>query len=557
MRPVLNACAAAFTLALSAVAWQAASPPVSFEIRGKVLEPGTDQPVAGAEVTVQTRPGGNGPRINGGWQAASGPKAIADASGAFRLALEKPGDYRVEAKLEGFSIAETGSARNYAEITLSKEKPSAEARLYLSRPGRISGTVVDDLTRKPVAGVRVHAILKRVPFGFLPGAGPQATTGADGRFTVTDLAPGEYAIEVGPQADGAKRVRATFTEKEAEATPEDYEDTFWPGGHGPEAALPVTIASGAALDIGALPVKQVPYYNVRVRIPISRCQAGDKIGVGESIIDGGRMSIHGLASVPCSKEILVAGFKAGSYRLTLDIASEDAGNDGSASVPFSIRDENISITAPLLPSVTVDGAIALAEGAKPPDYAKIKVGLNAVDRRATRLTGPVAPEPDGKFSLEGIRQLDHTISISGIAPSHYVKEIRYNGIRLPGSTVPVGDAAPARALTILLDDKPGSILGVVNKDGKPLPNANVIAVQPPVNADTMMTSPARGRTDANGRFQISGLRPGEYRVVALSSVGMGTSMQIMIALLNAGEKVEVTASGLKNVTLEAVEAPER
>src|ERR1035441_5202988 len=84
-------------------------PPQHPEIRGVVLEPGTNQPVVDAEIelSVQTP----GPvKINGGWKADPSRKSRTDFSGVFRLPLDKPGPYRVEAKKAGYSAPAAGEA---------------------------------------------------------------------------------------------------------------------------------------------------------------------------------------------------------------------------------------------------------------------------------------------------------------------------------------------------------------------------------------------------------------------------------------------------------------
>ena len=86
-----------------------------------------------------------------------------------------------------------------------------------------------------------------------------------------------------------------------------------------------------------------------------------------------------LASPPCGKDLLVTGFAPGDYRLILSITGRTGETRGTASVPFSIVDKNIEITAPLTPGVDVDGVLLAAEGAKLPDLTKTTVSLRAVD----------------------------------------------------------------------------------------------------------------------------------------------------------------------------------
>ena len=438
----------AVALAFGGPQQKAGTPPPSPEIRGVVLEPGTNQPVVEAEVTLSVQ--GPGPiRINGGWQRDDARKATTDHSGAFTLLLEKPGAYRVEAKRPGYVPSEASGASDYAELTLTAEKPTAEVKLFLTRPGQLTGSVVDEETSKPIANLRLSAARKMIVFGFLPAGGTSATTDAEGRFAATGLQPGEYAVVVGPQTEPDKRVLTKFTAQDVKTVESDYEQTYWPGGHGPEAVLPMTVASGATVDVGQLQVRKVPYYRVHVRIPVSNCADGDTMRVTEAAVTQTSIGIRPLAQVPCGKDVLVTGFSPGDYRLILGIDGRTSETRGTASVPFSISDENIEIAAPLTPGVALEGAVVAAEGAKPPDFAKVRISLRAVDgfgsmvmrdahrarlRREVSDRGPAAPRSHGIRIRAGAGQLREGDSLQ----RHSV-EWRHHTARPGGTSAHVDD----------------------------------------------------------------------------------------------------------------------
>jgi hypothetical protein len=283
------------------------------------------------ELSVQTP----GPvKLNGGWKAdPEKRKSRTDYSGAFRLVLDKPGPYRVEAKKPGYSAPKEGG-QNYREVALTAESPVAEVKMYLTQPGRITGLVVNEETGKPVAKLHLTALRMSAMRGGLEPFGTAAVTGDDGQFAVAGLAPGDYAVEIKAQGAQDKRVLAR-PPAEGAAGERDYEHTYWPGGHGADAALPVTVPSGATVHIGKMPVRKVPYYRVRVRIPPASCEAGEKVHVSESIQTGlGGASMHPLSTAPCGKEIFVTGFSRGDYRLLLSIEGRPPENHVTASIPL-------------------------------------------------------------------------------------------------------------------------------------------------------------------------------------------------------------------------------
>ena len=537
----------AFLLAFLAVAFSASQP----EIRGVVLEPGSNVAVPDAEVLLFVQE--PGPiKLNGGWKTEPSSKGKTDSAGSFSFSLDKPGVYRVEAKKTGYSAPGTSGAANFVELKLTEAKPVAEARLYLVHPGEITGRVVDEETREPIANVRLRAVRASVQGRFFP-YNASVTTDGDGHFAATSLDPGEYAVEILPQTAPEKRVLTKFTEKDTQTVERDYENTYWPGGHGMDIVMPITLTSGAMVDVGLLPVRKVPYYRVHVRVQGPNCEDGDTMYVSETVRTGQGSFMQALSSVPCGRELLVTGFAPGTYRLIFSIRSRTSETHGSPGVVFSIVNENIEVTAALTPGVTLDGVFLAAEGAKLPDLTKATVSLSAMD-----LVGPmggslpVSPAPDGKFRIEGVRLLDQTVQISGLGPGNYVKEIRYNGVKVAADTVALDSGAMSSTLTVVIDDKPGAVTGTVMSGDKPVSQPFVIARKWPPPDGPMRSRWGLGtaRGDDAGRFRIAGLAPGEYRVLALGSFDLSTSNAAFDRALSAGKKIEVGPNGIQNVTLE-------
>jgi hypothetical protein len=550
--------AAFLTLATSALlpgAPQQSAHPASFEVRGSVLESETTAPVADAEIAVFRRD--SGPvLLNGGWNLDQSIKANADATGAFSITLTQEGSYRLEAKKPGFGPPANG-APNYAEVKLTRGQPIADVQLRLSGIGAISGSVLDEETEKPVPDLQLWAVHARDFSGrFLPEDGTAARTGKDGSFVVKGLSTGGYAVEIVPQTERAKRVLTKFTEEDLKTVDLDYEHTYWPGGHGGDAAFPVTVEPGATVTVGTLHARKVPYYRVHVRIPASNCDSGDTMRIGEQIVrpGGGVMTGPYLAETPCGKDVLITGYERGSYRLLLSITGRASGNQGSAAVPFVINDRNIEVIAPIQPGVSMDGVIVAAAAATPPDFSRLRVSLRGVDGLGSVGGDMQTPDDEGKFRFPGLRPLRHTVMITGLDTAHYVKEIRYNGIPISGSIVPLDEAAMSRTLTIVVDDDVGVITGSVSSRDGPVSRPTLVAVRWPYDP-ALRALTAQG--DPAGLFQINGVAPGEYRVIALKSAPQelqqelrGVTTAALERLLSAGKKVEMSPGGMQNIALQ-------
>lgn len=542
------------TVVISAGQQNAAIPPAQPEIRGVVLEPGSNVAVPDAEVMLFVQE--PGPiKLNGGWKTEPTSKGKTDSAGSFSFSLDKPGAYRVEAKKTGYSAPGTSATPNFVELKLTEAKPVAEARLYLVHPGEITGHVVDDETREPIPNVRLRAVRASVQGRFFPWD-PPVTTNGDGRFAATNIQPGEYAVEILQQTAPEKRVLTQFTEKDTQTVERDYETTYWPGGHGMDMAMPVTLTSGATVDVGVLPVRKVPYYRAHVRVQGPNCEDGDTIYVTETVRTGQGSFVQALSSVPCGRELLVTGFAPGTYRLRFSIRGRTLETRGSPAVVFSIVNENIEVTAALTPGVTVDGVFLAAEGAKLPDLTKTKVSLSASDLVGTMGSSPpVSPAPDGKFRIEGVPPVDQMVWISGLGTGNYIKEIRYNGVKVAADTVALESGGMGYTLTIVIDDKPGAVAGAVMSGDKPVSQPFVMARKwpPPDGPMRSRWGVGTARGDDAGRFRIGGLAPGEYRVLALRSLDPSTSNAALERAWSAGKKIEVGPSGLQNITLEVTD----
>ncbi len=112
--------------------------------------------------------------------------AKADASGAFRLAGVSPGAQAVEA----FWKADLAARNDTVRV---KKGETAEVSLRLARAASVSGTVVDEKTRRPLAGVRVSASVGTFPFRE-NAVSRRTRTDAKGKFRVAGLAARPYVI---------------------------------------------------------------------------------------------------------------------------------------------------------------------------------------------------------------------------------------------------------------------------------------------------------------------------------------------------------------------------
>jgi hypothetical protein len=129
---------------------------------------------------------------------------------------------------------------------------------------------------------------------------------------------------------------------------------------------------------------------------------------------------------------------------------------------------------------------------------------------------------------------------------YYVKEIRLDGRAAPGGVVKLYWGSQ---LEIVLDDQPAALTGSVTDGDKPFSQPLVFVAKWPTLEVPLR--PAIG--DNDGRFQIAGLEPGEYRVLAVQSTAMPDGMQIGETMLgrlwSSAEHVTLERGGSQSVAL--------
>jgi len=540
--------AALWTAVAAPLAAQEAGPAPQPEIHGVVLVSGTNQPVADAVVSFYFV-GEEQPKIVVGAGLLDVVGTVnTDATGSFSTLLTKLGYYRVAAKKAGY----TASQSTTASVTLTADAPSKEARLYLSAPGHLTGYVVAEDTGKPIAGVRLAAARLGLPgvvaFGRTPFNGPLVTTDGDGQFRSGDLTPGQYMVSLGEQTIHGDRLRTDFSEKDLKTVDLDFPHTYWPGGHDAESATPVTVDPGATVSVGKISVKKIPHYRVHVRIPPSTCGPNDMM----EVYDGTR-EISG--SVRCRGDLLITGYPPGTYRLVLAVNGRSAADREMASVPFVIADENIEITASLDRGARIEGRFIAADSAAAPDYTKLSPRIDMIDMLPfADVVSPVKVDAGGKFAFAGVFASRCRIEITGTGTSNYVKEIRYNGIPIHDNLLSLDRSAAAHALTVVIDDKPAAIGGSVTDGEKPVGKAFVIAAKWPLAEmpeGWRFQPTAMATADDQGNFQLAGLAPGEYRIVALRTREEldASAPGLLERALAEAEKTDAGPNGFRSVNI--------
>ncbi len=564
---------ARLTIVLALAAGLACAQP-EWEISGTVVEPALDAVplrgvngtgVAGVEVTLSEFV-----LVDSVVTPKAAATVYTDTAGAFRFHPEHPGNYLLEARKEGYSgwsAAGPGADLTdgtQASVTLASAAPSATVQMQMTRPGELSGQVIDDDSH-PVGGLRlrVASAIRRVPLDL--------ATGADGSFRASGLMPGSYMVEIGPTGEAwQRRSFQNFTEEDVRTVDLDWEASYWPGAGDLRSVTPAVVRPGASVNVGTIRVRRGPYYRAHVSAPLGECGTpgagatfsllGDP-GPTASLLEWRKaQSIH-FGSEQCGKEFLVPGLRPGRYWFALSTAQD--GKPGSwALTPVEITDQNVEVAMTLMPAVNVTGRVVAAEGSElPRGPVSITLGTDIVGLPG--FAPPAKIAADGAFAIPNVywpRGALHFQGLSSAFPlapgngsTHYVEAIRYNGVASADGVITL---APGGELEIVVGDQPASITGKVLDGSTPQPGALVALVRWPLTrADPLRPYQLNTNSGEDGAFQLAGVPPGEYRVLAVptgAALGLGEP-GVMQQLAERAERVLLERGGSKSVELKLVD----
>ena len=350
------------------------------EIRGVVMDPGTNHGIEAAEVTIRKMP----PRVIGQpIRAEEAGKLKTDAQGSFVFLPDEFAEYVLTVQKEGFSAlmgVAVGIPSTQINVIVDKERPTREVRFLLGRPGEITGRLVDYDTRAPIPNFRVlvSPLLYTRGLRILWAPFVNAVTDAEGRFRASDLSPSQYLAQIGPQLPEKEMFLREFSAADAAAIDQDYEKVYFPGGPDLDAALPVPLASGASVDVGTLRARKISHYRVRVSVSSANCALGTNVRLllfFQSYLGGAT----GVASgeTECGKEALFRNIAPGNYMLSARAGTSPA-QRVHAEVPIAVTNGNETVRVTLAKGSDIRGRLMGVEGARKFDWGKIQVSSSVM-----------------------------------------------------------------------------------------------------------------------------------------------------------------------------------
>jgi protocatechuate 3,4-dioxygenase beta subunit len=519
-------------------------------VRGRVVAADTGLPLRRAKVSLRDA------------REPQGRSVTTDAAGAFAFAAVPKGRYRLRA-----------SKARYVDAGLGARRPGAPGRAFdvadgqkvenltivLATAGVITGRVLDD-GGEPMTGAVVMALRQRTVNGAtrLEPSEHAGSTDDTGTYRLFGLEPGRYYLSVRADDDRfAPDVDASVT---------GLAPTYYPSTPVASEAQPIDVAAGAEA------VADITLLATRVTTVSGEVldAAGRPPIAGMVMLNAGSDGAAGrfqMAVVRPGGAFTLSGVAPGDYTMGVRVFFDDAEtlqiastgrleNNPAFSLPLSVSGtpiEDLRIVVP--PPVDVPGRVVF-EGGPPAGAVLGSVSASTANGGMSgEARGPVGP--DGRFTL---RLRPGTWRFGAWTPPGWmIKRITFRGTAVDEDEAAEVTSEGGR-LEVLLTSQLTAVTGTVS-DAAGAPVVDYHAIVFPAE----QTEPAHGRrhrtrldtSDAQGRFRIDRLAPGDYLVAAVVDLepGEAVSDDTVDAVRESATAVRVREGQTETVALKLAPLP--
>jgi hypothetical protein len=476
-------------------------------IIGRVIAADTGNPLARARVQISS------PALSKQRQITT------DESGRYEATELGAGRYKISVSRPGFVSLEYGQTRPFQpgrDLELLEGQTLDRIDFALSRGGVIAGRITDH-NGEPQAGIPMEAL--RLSWG--PGGTRQPERPSSlffdriltddlGQYRIYGLTPGTYIVAAGtvPGMMGMPEPRGQGT-------------TYFPG------TANVDEAQSVEVEIG----QEVPVHFALAASRLAR--------VSGTIIDSGGRPVGWRSVMLASRtERSVATRTAGTTRPdgTFDIHAVPPGNYTIevsplrtqpddfefASFPISVEGHDITdLMISMKVGATVTGRV-IWEGSSPQPFATLRITPVAADpgmSAATPASGGGTVDAKGHFSLVGLHGpvVFHSV-FTGRAEPWTLKAVRIGATDI--TDVGYNVTSDIDGLEVVMTDRETRVSGAaMGERNQPAMDYVVVFLPSEVKRGV---NPIRfiqtARPDQQGRYQVTGLPPGQYVAAAVESI---------------------------------------
>jgi len=559
-------------------AGQAETPPAAANetkstVQGKVVQEPGGQGIRKVRVSLAGRSG----------QREVQYEAITDETGQFKVEGIEPGVYVVQLERSGY-VADVKTNRDRA-VKVIAGLGTKDLVFHMLVTGVISGKIVD-ADGDPLRNVDVMATVStgRATLGYRAHLARGATNDL-GEYRIADLPPGKYIVQATPP----KTEVSPPVPKEKDANGRlVYVTTYFPGTLDQRRAVAIEVSAGSTFPANFGVVSSRAYRVSGTVMGLKPQPANGSAGAPAS--PKAQSSATGVAIWVASQgigQLFLVGRNGqsegqnlgedgkfefpnvlpGTYRAHLIVFS-DFFNEQMPSLKMQTISRPIQVNGSdvvgLQLQVDKGGDVSgkfRADGNEKIDWKELNVTLlavpeseeEAVDLGMEMPTGMAQVNEDGSFEIKDVPGADYQLAV--MARSEKFRDYYTKSVLLGGrEVVETGFAmSPGTVLDVVVSAKGAGIEGtVVDKEGKPVPEANVVTV-PSSGKLRRPDAYQFGRSDENGHFLLRGMNPGEFVVLAFDEIQVDyRAPGFAKKYAGKGEKVELEEGGTKSVVVKLI-----
>ena len=508
-------------------------------IQGTVVDSKTGQPLRGAEVSLRVLAQGNRSEAN---------SSVSDSEGHFAFDNLAAGRYRLTASRNGYLSRDPrfGGGLRTGMVSLSSGQHAEGVILRLVPSAVIAGRVTTE-GDEPVPNVFVQAMTftyqgdKRQ----LSDVGT-STTNDRGEYRIWGLAPGKYYVRATHPRGGAMRAGSQV-----------YVPIFYPGVSDLSRTQPLELHGGD--EITGIDLTFVLLHSVRVSGRVLNASSGPTKEAQVSLVGGsGTMTYAvGQASTDAKGGFEIRGVPPGSYVLVAEqFGTGDADKVMRGRTSLEVGEVNLNdVEVVVGPGASVSGHVRV-EGKTNPDFTKMAVALDPQDDLSSMGFAPdvsnVPLRSDGTFMFHDVPEGTYHVKVLPLPDGFYLKPSGEGDAIEAGVKVGRNHAA---AVELTLSTGAGRVTGTVAKDQQPSAGATVVLV--PDGARRGQPRYYRqALADSGGRFTISSVAPGDYKLFAWEEIerGMYLDQDFLQSYEDSGKPVHVEEGATLNVQLDLIPA---
>ena len=490
--------------------------PANCKVDGQVVNSVTNQPVAGAVVTLYNkhaqrskdgvisvtdtgiRPPEDAPQDN--------PQSVtADDQGRFAFAALEPGIYTMAASKASYlhTLYKPYNMDSGGTIRLKPGAVAHRLAIRLKPENALSGHILG-AGGAPLMGVKVA--LSRYLVGIEGRYLFEVTadvTDARGEYRLRGFSPDRYYLRAAPQPRGGGA---------------QYLAVFYPASQAINGAQQVEFSDGQELSDVDISLPRGRAAAIRGTIaamdganPLGVDATSKEFGHVEGVfqrMDDGRhpFEIPGLSPGAYWVHARAAGEGGVVYETWMNVDVDPAGRSGIELRPA--------------PPVDIHGHVEM-EGVTGAKYSRLKLALDnsysvGYDRGLNSNGIAIPVQDDGTFTLKGVAPAVYRIT-PVYALGGYLQAVRLGGADITETGLDLTQGAPSGDLEVLLSPGGGTIRGlVVDEKGNGAAGAMIALLPVSRPADTQRVRESSKLTvpDLQGHYAFGGIAPGSYRLLA-------------------------------------------